>query len=373
MPGRFQDAVAVMRRALELAEQGIGRVEPNPPVGAVLVDDHFQFIAEGFHQQFGGPHAEVEALHCAGERSAGATLFVTLEPCCHEGKTGPCTEAIVRAGIRKVVAAIEDPYPGVHGQGIARLQSQGIAVEVGLLANEARRLAAPFLKRVTLGQPWVHAKWALTLDGKIATATGDSRWISSEASRAIVHALRGRMDAILIGAHTAALDNPLLTARPAGPKIATRIVVDSACELSIDSQLVRTVNEAPLLIAASQNAPDSHVRRLRDLGIEVLQLPAKGSEERVDLEALLRNLGRREFTNLLVEGGSRLFGSLFDAHLVDEVHVFVAPKIVGGADAPSAVGGQGVSSMGLATALDCVAVRELDGDVYVNGRLSPSR
>ncbi len=240
MPARFGDAAAVMARALELAARGIGSVEPNPPVGAVLVDDEGNLIAEGWHQRFGGLHAEIEAIAQAEDRTRGATLFVSLEPCCHQGKTGPCTEAIARAGIRKVVVALRDPFPQVDGKGIERLLSLGIEVEVGLLAQEAAHLAAPFLKLVTAARPWVHAKWAMSLDGKIATHSGDSRWISNDASRAIVHRLRGRMDAIVVGAGTALCDDPLLAARPPGPRVATRIVVDSQARLPITSQLVLT-------------------------------------------------------------------------------------------------------------------------------------
>jgi diaminohydroxyphosphoribosylaminopyrimidine deaminase/5-amino-6-(5-phosphoribosylamino)uracil reductase len=370
MPGRFADAAEVMARALELAALGMGAVEPNPAVGAVLVDDERNLIAEGWHQRFGGPHAEIEAITSAGGRAQGATLFVTLEPCCHEGKTGPCTEAIVAAGIRKVVVALRDPFPEVDGQGIERLRSQGIEVEVGLLADEAARLAAPFLKLVTTARPWVHAKWAMSLDGKIATRSGDSRWISNEASRAIVHRLRGRMDAIVVGAATAIHDDPLLTARPPGPRVATRIVVDSQARLPLTSQLVKTAREVPLLIAASNAAPAANVRRLEEQAVEVLivQADAARAADEVDLGVLLAELGRRKFTNVLVEGGSRLLGSLFDGGHVDEIHVFVAPKIVGGLAAPSAVAGVGFAQMNSASALESVAVERIGDDIYISGR-----
>ena len=367
MPARFGAAAAVMARALELAARGLGSVEPNPPVGAVLVDNELNLIAEGWHQQFGGPHAEIEALTQAGDRSRGAMLFVTLEPCCHQGKTGPCTEAIARADIRKVVVAARDPFPKVDGKGIERLRSLGIETEIGLLEQPAAYLIAPFRKLVTTGRPWVHAKWAMTLDGKIATHSGDSRWISNEASRAVVHQLRGRMDAIVVGAGTVQKDDPLLTARPPGPRTATRIVVDSQARLSLTSQLVRTVSEAPLLVAASTDAPAENVRQLQNHGVHVLQLPASKAAG-VDLDRLLAELGRRQFTNVLFEGGSRLFGSLFDCGLVDEVHVFVAPKIVGGAGAPSAVAGKGPAQMGSVFALDSMAVEQIGSDVYLRGR-----
>jgi diaminohydroxyphosphoribosylaminopyrimidine deaminase/5-amino-6-(5-phosphoribosylamino)uracil reductase len=374
MPARFGDAAAVMTRALALAARGIGSVEPNPPVGAVLVDDDFSLIAEGWHQRFGGPHAEIEAIELAGTRATNAALFVTLEPCCHQGKTGPCTEAIAQAGIRRVIVARRDPFAEVDGKGIERLQSLGIEVEVGLESEEATRLIAPFLKLVTKARPWVHAKWAMSLDGKIATRSGDSRWISNESSRAIVHHLRGRMDAILVGIGTALRDDPQLTARPSGPRLATRVVVDSLARLPIGSQLVQTARDVPLLVVTSPGASSDNISRLQECGAEVLVLPqvaeqpATRSGERVDLDRLFAELGRRQFTNVLVEGGSHLLGSLFDGGFVDEVHVFVAPKIVGGAAAPSAVAGEGWAEMKFVSTLPSVAVAQVGDDVYISGR-----
>ena len=234
-----------MARALELAARGEGFVEPNPMVGCVIARGA-EIIGEGWHRKFGGPHAEVEALHVAGTRARGATLYVTLEPCCHQGKTPPCTDAILASGLGRVVVAQRDPFPAVAGGGIERLRQAGLAVEVGLREAEARRLNAPYLKLTESGRPWVIAKWAMTLDGKLASRTGDSRWISNEASRAIVHQLRGRVDAIVVGRGTAGQDDPLLTARPAGPRVATRIVLDTRASLASDSQLVTTAGEAPV-------------------------------------------------------------------------------------------------------------------------------
>jgi diaminohydroxyphosphoribosylaminopyrimidine deaminase/5-amino-6-(5-phosphoribosylamino)uracil reductase len=375
---RFTDAAGVMRRALELAARGIGSVEPNPAVGAVLVDDSLSFIAEGWHQRFGGSHAEIQAITSAGPRAAGATLFVTLEPCCHEGKTGSCAAAILRAGIRKVVAACRDPFHKVDGQGFAVLRAGGVEIEEGLLADEARELTAPFRKLVERREPWVHAKWAMSLDGKIATANGDSRWISNETSRAIVHRLRGRMDAIMVGARTAALDDPLLTARPPGPRVATRIVIDSKAGLAIDSQLARTISDAPLLVACGPEAPTENVRRLKERGAEVLQLPAarpyglsNATRSGVDLGALIKELGRRDYTNVLVEGGAALLGTLFDERQIDEFHVFIAPKILGGERSLGPVGGSGLAGVNLAAELRTVSVEQLDGDVYINARRLP--
>ncbi len=317
-----------MRRALAIAAQGCGLVEPNPLVGCVVARGA-EIIGEGFHNRFGGPHAEVIALSVASRRAAGATLYVTLEPCCHFGKTPPCTRAILDAGIREVVVARQDPFPQVRGSGIAELRAAGVDVHVGVLASEAEQLNAPYLKLLAQARPWVIVKWAMTLDGHTATPTGASRWISNEASRAIVHQLRGRVDAILVGRGTAVADDPLLIARPAGAHVATRIVLDAQATLGLDSQLVRTAADVPVLVAATVSAPAVNVDRLRDAGCEVFLCPDATPRQRMD--ALLVELGRRRMTNVLVEGGATLLGSLFDAAAVDEVHAFVAPKIFGGA------------------------------------------
>jgi len=226
--------IRLMTRALELAEQGLGYVEPNPMVGCVIAH-HDKVIGEGWHQRFGGPHAEVEAIRNAGSIPRDATLYVTLEPCCHQGKTPPCTVAIIQAGIRRVVIAQRDPFPQVDGGGIEQLKQQGSKVEVGLLEEQAKELNAPYVKLIKTGRPWVIAKWAMTLDGKLATRTGDSRWISNQLSRAVVHQLRGRVDAIMVGRKTAQLDDPQLTARPTGVRIPTRIILDSQASLSLES------------------------------------------------------------------------------------------------------------------------------------------
>eukprot|EP00913_Durusdinium_trenchii_P023325 g21903.t1 len=367
----FADDADVMRHALKAATRGFGSVEPNPQVGAVIVDEHRRLIAEGIHEQFGGPHAEINALAAAGPRAAGATMFVTLEPCCHHGKTGPCTAAIVAAGLRRVVVGSRDPNSAVDGQGIAQLRAAGIAVETGLLETEADRLIAPFRKRMTAGLPWMHAKWAMTLDGRIAAHSGHSQWISSPESRAITHTLRGQVDAIVVGANTAIVDDPMLTARPSGPRTATRIVVDSRARLPVDSQLVRTAGEIPTLLATSTAADSAQLKELEAHGVEILALPLPGDEgaPRVDLNGLLRTLGERTMTHVLVEGGGGLLGSLFDDNLVDEVHVFVAPKIVGGSNAVSPVAGTGRAQISELSDLDSPEIQTPGGDVYIHGRI----
>ena len=377
MTTQFADAQSVMRRALELAARGTGIVEPNPSVGAVIVDHNLYLAGEGHHERFGGPHAEINALSEAGVRAAGATLFVTLEPCCHHGKTPPCTTAIIEAGIRRVVIGMQDPSAHVDGAGIRKLKSAGIDVEVGLLEAEVRRINAPFVKLVASGLPYVHAKWAMTLDGKIASRSGSSRWISNDASREIVHRLRGRMDAILIGSATAKSDDPLLTARPPGPRVATRIVLDSRAELPVDSQLVRSIDRAPVLVAASGSAVEVDVRRLEKAGVEVLLFPQTGSamndgpadDTRPDLRELLKELGRREMTNVLVEGGGELLGSFFDQQLIDAVHVFIAPKLVGGEAATVPIAGIGRQDIPKLPQLNGPEIKIVGDNVYIHGPL----
>jgi diaminohydroxyphosphoribosylaminopyrimidine deaminase/5-amino-6-(5-phosphoribosylamino)uracil reductase len=415
---QFADDRLAMQRACDLAARGIGAVEPNPPVGAVVVDSERQLLGEGFHESFGSAHAEVIALRNAGEKTHGATLFVTLEPCCHTGKTPPCTQAVINAGIKKVVIGMRDPSPHADGQGISELIQAGIEVEVGLLSVESARLAAPFVKRVVTSLPYVHAKWAMTLDGKIATRTGDSQWISNEASRQKVHALRGRMDAIVVGSGTATADDPLLTARPVGPRTAVRIVFDSRAELPLTSQLVRTAGDVPLLVVAHRSAAAENIAKLTAAGAEVLTFDASGrfktplpgggegplqsrrrlkqgeggerSEKqpspkgrgsfrnsstnnaaetalRPDPRALLEELGRRKMTNVLLEGGGQLLGTFFDQQLIDECHVFVAPKIIGGVDSVGPLAGRGVELMAAAMKLIDPQIETIDGDVYIHG------
>jgi len=354
-----------MRRALELAALGRGGAEPNPLVGCVIAQGA-EVIGEGWHRRFGAPHAEIEALAIAAGRAAGGTLYVTLEPCCHHGKTPPCTQAIIAAGLCRAVVAQEDPFPAVAGRGSAELRAAGLHVEMGLLEAEARALNAPYLKLLATGRPWVLAKWAMTLDGKLATRAGDSRWISGETSRRVVHELRGRVDAILVGRGTAQVDDPLLTARPPGPRTATRVVLDSRATLSSESQLVRTARDAPVLVAVGPNALVSDRARLETEGCEVFVCHAGDAAAR--LSELLDELGRRRMTNILVEGGARLLGSLFDQRQIDEIHVFIAPLLLGGDDSPGPLVGIGVERMAHAWHLESPQWRQLEGDMYVQGR-----
>ncbi len=352
-----------MRRSLELAERGRGFVEPNPLVGAVLVKDG-RVVGEGWHERFGGAHAEISALRMAGVEARGATLYVTLEPCCHHGKTPPCTDALIEAGVANVVAALDDPFPQVAGRGARLLRDAGIPLTFGPGADDARRQNAPYLMLQTNRRPYVHGKWAMSLDGKIATRRGDSKWISNEASRGIVHELRGRMDGILVGIGTALADDPLLTARPAGPRVACRVVLDRQARLPTASHLVRTARDVPTLVAVSDRAEVAAVARLREHDCEVLAV-AENAAGRLDVAALVAELGRRRWTNLLVEGGGEVLGSFADAGLLDEIHVFVAPKLIGGREAPGPLRGMGIETMAQATVWPHVASCLLGADVYV--------
>jgi diaminohydroxyphosphoribosylaminopyrimidine deaminase/5-amino-6-(5-phosphoribosylamino)uracil reductase len=354
-----------MRRALAEAERGRGHVEPNPMVGAVVVREG-RLVGIGHHQRFGDAHAEVVALRDAGPEAAGATLYVTLEPCCHFGKTPPCTDAILAAGIARVVVAIRDRFAEVNGRGLAILEKAGLAVELGCEAEPARMQNAAYLKRLTTGRPLVTAKWAMTLDGKTATAGGDSRWISSDRSRTLVHELRGKMDAIVVGRGTIEADDPLLTVRPPGPRSPVRIVLDSEARIPISSQLVQTARQSPVIVAVTERASPARRERLVELGCEVSAFPGFGL---VPIGELLEDLGRRGMTNVLVEGGGHVLGAFLDKGEVDAVEVFVAPLLEGGDHAQTAARGSGRTFMREAARLRGVVVSQVGDDLRVFGYL----
>lgn len=356
-----------MRRAIQLAERGQGHVEPNPMVGCVIVRDGRE-VGEGWHRRFGGPHAETEALHNAGDFAQGATMFVTLEPCCHSGKTPPCTRAVIEAGIRRVVIARSDPNPRVNGRGVQELSDAGVQVQIGIGAAEVDRLNAPYLKFMTTGRPWVVAKWAMTLDGRIASRTGSSRWISAESSRAIVHELRGRMDAILVGRGTVEADDPMLTARPPGPRVAVRVVADSQARISHQCQLVQSASQTPVWISVGPDASDENCHRLQNAGCQILRCDGQNDRDRLD--SLLGELARRQITNVLVEGGAAILGCLFDSGSIDEVHVFVAPRLIGGHGAKGPIGGQGIAEMSAALQLESPTFKQCECDTYIHGRVA---
>lgn len=369
---RFDSDDAVMRHALDIARRGIGYVEPNPPVGAVIVSPDRDPIAEGWHQRCGGPHAEIHAIEAAGERCRGNDLFVTLEPCSHHGRTPPCADAVIRAGFRRVVVGCTDPAPHVNGCGIAALHDAGIPVEIDICRSEAERLIAPFRMLVVGHRPWIHAKWAMTLDGRIATRTGESQWISSDESRRWVHTLRGRMDAILTGTGTVRADNPLLTARPPGPRDAVRVVLDShGTSLTRQSRLVQSASHPPVMIFLTEQCTPLRRDELAGWGLEthVVRTDPAG---RPQLNDVLQKLAQRQLTHVLVEAGPGLMGAFFDSDCVDEVHVFVAPALVGGREARGPLGGLGIARLSDARTLDNVCVHHLGQDILIEGDVMPA-
>jgi diaminohydroxyphosphoribosylaminopyrimidine deaminase/5-amino-6-(5-phosphoribosylamino)uracil reductase len=361
-----------MRRAIELAAKGEGAVEPNPMVGCVLVKGD-EVIGEGWHEKFGDHHAEVNAIRSASTDVAGATAYVTLEPCSHQGKTPPCCQALIDAKVSRVVVAVKDPDPRVAGQGIAALRSAGIEVVEDVLAREATAVLAPYLKRTTTGKPWIIAKWAMTIDGKISTANGDSQWISNELSRAIVHQIRGRVDAIMVGSGTAESDDPMLNARSADTattlRTATRIVFDSLGSISLESKIVQTADKYPTLIAVGPNAEPTKLEQMRARGCEVFLSQRPTRSER--LQDLLTELGRRGMTNVLVEGGGGMLGLLNDLGQIDEVQAFIGPKLIGGQGVAPVVG-DGGQAMTDASAFDLVSAKAIEGDVHCVWRKKPA-
>jgi diaminohydroxyphosphoribosylaminopyrimidine deaminase/5-amino-6-(5-phosphoribosylamino)uracil reductase len=353
-----------MRRALALAESVLGTTSPNPSVGCVLVRDG-RIIAEGATQPPGGPHAEAVALQRAGETARGATAYVTLAPCAHHGRTPPCVDALIEAGVARVVVALRDVDPVAEG-GIERLRQAGVEVEAGDGEAEAARLLEAYIHHRRAGLPFVIVKFAATLDGKIAAATGDSRWVSGEAARAWAHDLRAKVDAIMCGVNNVLLDDPQLTARPGGvlsDRQPLRIVVDSRGRTPATARVLASVGPAIVATTAASTEPWRSGIEARDA--EVLVLPA-GEDGRVDLRALMQELGGRGVLSLLAEGGGVLHGSLFAAGLARKVHAIVAPKIVGGSAYP-AVAGEGARTMADALTLRDVEVERLGDDVLVTG------
>ncbi len=362
---------AYMKLALKLAARGAGWVSPNPMVGAVVVQSD-RVVGQGYHRRVGAPHAEVEALRKAGDAARGADLYVTLEPCNHHGRTPPCTEAILAAGVRRVIIASPDPNPQVTGGGAALLASRGVEVEVGLLEAQARRLNEAWYKWVATGLPFVIAKAACSLDGKIATATGESQWLTGEAARTYGHRLRHQVDAILVGVGTVVADDPQLTARlPRGRgKDPIRILLDSRLRLSLTAKLLHLDSPAPTWVACTDKAPKEKIKALKKKGAEVLVLPRESADSsRVALKPLLELLGKRQVQSLLVEGGAETLGAFFDQRLVDKFYFFYAPKFLGGQNAPGVLSGQGVTHLKDAHQPGDLAIRRLGQDLLISGYL----
>lgn len=357
-----------MSRAIGLAKRALGSTSPNPAVGAVIVKDG-AIVGEGYTRPPGSFHAEIVALHKAGEKSKGATLYVSLEPCCHWGRTPPCTRSIIAGGISNVHMSMLDPNPLVSGKGKEALEKAGIKTYTGEGQEKASKVNEAYIKFITTGVPFVIAKFAMSLDGKIATRSGDSRWITNEASRGIVHKLRHRVDAILVGINTVIADDPLLTARDSKnrpyPRQPLRVVLDSQGRIPDRAQLLRQPGKT--LLAVQEEISPADLERLRKPGVDVVRLPVKDSL--IDLRALLRELGKRQVTSLLVEGGSTVLGSFFDERLVDNVQAYIAPLIIGGKDARTAVGGLGAGLMSNSLHLKETHIQIARGDIIISGYL----
>ena len=344
--------------ALKLAGKAKGMTSPNPCVGALVVKDG-RIAGRGYHRFAGGPHAEIYALRQAGKRANGATLYVSLEPCSHYGRTPPCTDSIISAGIKRIVAAMKDPNPKNNGKGLRILRRNGIKADVGILEAEARRLNEDFIKYITRRMPFVAVKVAQTLDGKIATCTGDSKWITGRKARRFVHKLRSEVDAIMVGAGTVLKDDPLLTVRLKGrvPQRRGRVPL----------QWGRKGKQPLRIILAGRSKIPSKARILNSRGGGVIIATTKEKSGRVDIRAFLKELAKREITSVLIEGGGETIASAFEAGVVDKVYFFIAPKVIGGREAPTSVEGKGIENAGRAIGLKRTSFRKIGDDLLIEG------
>ena len=367
-----------MRRALQLAHQGRYLAAPNPRVGCVIVkpshdpSQPLHIIGEGYHQQAGLPHAEREALAQCSEDPRGATLYVNLEPCCHHGRTPPCTDAILAAGVTRVVAATLDPFEEVQGKGVAILRERGVEVAVGVLEDEARFENRFFMHLHERGWPWTILKSAVSLDGKCATASGDSKWITSEAARTHVHQSRAEVDAILTGIGAVLADDPTLTARPEAMlpdefHQPLRVVLDANLEVPLTSKLIQTRDLSPLWIFCGEGVPTAQIEKLHQLDIRVTPVPSK--QHRLDLPSILDALAADSVQSVWIEGGPRIHTAFLEAQLVNEAHIYIAPKFIGGSDAPSFFMGQGAATMKEVMPLEHIHWQILGDDALRQGVL----
>jgi len=349
-----------MDLALKLARAHQGRTPPNPMVGCVLVCEG-RIVGQGAHRGVGCPHAERDALSQAGTMAKGATAFVTLEPCFHQGRTGPCAEALIRAGVGRVVIATLDPNPLVAGKGMALLKNAGIPVDIGLGEEAARVLIEPFAYRMRTGLPWIQAKWAMTIDGKIATRGGESQWITTQGSRARAAAMRGLVDAVVVGSGTVLADDPLLTARPPGPRTPTRVVLDRRGRVYPQGKLARSIGEGPILIIGKPGVAKDWIDGWRSRGAEVVL--AEDS-----IEGLVGVAQSRGWSEVWVEGGGGLLGAFFEKKMIQELHVFVGSLVFGGVQAPGPVGGWGIESISGASNWALCELERLGDDVRLSYR-----
>lgn len=356
---------AFMARALQLAAKAKGRTSPNPMVGSVIVKNG-EIVGEGYHKQAGKPHAEVEAIKKAGTKAKGADLFVNLEPCCHYGKTPPCVEAIISAKLKKVYVGMTDPNKLVNNKGIRILRKKGIMVEVGVLKKECERLNESFVKFIRTGKPFVIMKSGMSLDGKIATYSGESQWITCEQSRKLVHEIRGEVDAILVGSGTVLKDDPKLTVRLKGRKLRNpvRVILDRRSRIPVGAKVFQNANMDKVIYATSPKLSKGKEKKLRDMGVDVLALPVG---KNFKLNALLEELGRRDITSVLLEGGALLNASAFKENVIDKAMLFMAPILIGGERAPGFIGGEGVKKLKDAVRLKNVSTKKVGDDFLVEG------
>jgi diaminohydroxyphosphoribosylaminopyrimidine deaminase/5-amino-6-(5-phosphoribosylamino)uracil reductase len=358
-----------MQMALDLALKGEGFTSPNPMVGAVVVKDN-KVVGSGYHEFVGGPHAEVNAIDEAGEFVNGATLYVTLEPCNHTGRTPPCTRKILEAGIRRVVVAMRDPNKEVVGNGAEFLKQQGIPVTIGVCEEQAKKQNEAFTKYVSTGRPFVIAKCASTLDGRIATRTGDSKWVTGEPARQFVHRLRHAVDAIMVGVNTVRMDNPSLTTRLAGGEgqDPVRIILDTQLSTPPDARVLQQVSTSETILVAGQAVGKDKITALEKTGARVIESPLKN--DLIDLATLMDQLGAMQISALLIEGGSRVLASAFGANIVDKLFFFYAPKILGGDDGVPICSGPGAEVMSQCIAVDNIAVHRFGDDVLIEGYIT---
>ncbi len=358
--------VDYMKKALSLALKAKGQTSPNPLVGAVVVQDE-KIVGEGWHRTCGGDHAEVIALKKAGPKARGAKLYVTLEPCSHVGRTPPCVDKIIEAGIREIIIGMIDPNPVNNGKSISRFKRAGIRVKVGFLENELKKINEPFIKYITKKFPFVVAKCAQTLDGKIATASGESKWITSQESRDYAHRLRSDFDGIMVGINTVLKDNPFLNAKR---KIKTikKIIVDSDLRLPLKANLFKNTDPSDIVVATTKTAPKNRFEQLREKGVNLIVCPrVSGTEKRIQLRFLFEELARREITSILIEGGAGIIGGALQEKLVDKFLIFVAPKIMGDQDALSSIHGLKINRVDRLIKLRDVTVKRISEDILIEG------
>ncbi|MDT8317904.1 MAG: bifunctional diaminohydroxyphosphoribosylaminopyrimidine deaminase/5-amino-6-(5-phosphoribosylamino)uracil reductase RibD [bacterium] len=361
-----------MRQAFRLAKKACGRTSPNPMVGAILVRDG-KIVGKGYHKKAGEPHAEINAINDAGDLSKGADLYINLEPCSHYGRTPPCADAVIKAGIKKAFIAMKDPNPEVAGSGIERLQEAGIEVETEILENEALMLNEAFIKHITTGMPFVTLKAASSLDGRIATKTGDSKWITGEAARLHVHKMRDHVDAIMVGIGTVEMDDPSLSTRLPNKKgrNPVRVIVDEDLRISLSARVINPESKDSLIIATTEMAPAQKIVELERMGAKILVF--KAINKRVPLKDLMKELGKIGITSLLIEGGSEIHASALSEGIADKLAIFYAPKIIGGVSSIPVVGGKGADLLSDAIELDPLTTRKFGCDILIEGYIKGAK